>query len=222
MTMVNAEERETGATGLILRAVAVVIGIVLAVVAGTVVWTYSTGERVGASAAQEPRTEAPARVRVAAPAPRLSEVAHAGDVVHADVYFDFKSVRLRADAVRVLEEQARLMDRADVWGVLIQGYADRQGPAEYNKALARQRAEAVKQFLVELGVPEASVKTVTVGQDGVLCDEPVPECQQLNRRVHIEIRKLPRAAAAPVPSPLTNADLFDTPSTGTGTPDAGR
>jgi len=74
--------------------------------------------------------------------------------------------------------------------VLVQGYADRQGPPEYNKVLAQRRAEAVKQFLVDLGAPEASVKIVTIGQDGALCDDPSNECQQLNRRVHVEIRKL--------------------------------
>jgi outer membrane protein OmpA-like peptidoglycan-associated protein len=219
--MVNAQEQETRTTGWMLRGVALVLGIVLAVVAGTIVWMYSTEGEIGANAASEPR-EAPAHVRVAAPAPRVSEVAHAADVIHTDVYFDFKSVRLRADAVRVLQEQAALMDRGGAWGVLIQGYADRQGPAEYNKALARQRAEAVKQFLVELGIPETSVKTVTVGQDGVLCDEPSPECQQLNRRVHIEMRKLAKAAAAPISAPLTNTDLFETPSTGKGTPEGGQ
>src|SRR2546427_3059738 len=67
---------------------------------------------------------------------------------------------------------------------------DRQGPPEYNKVLAQRRAEAVKQFLVDLGAPEASVKIVTIGQDGALCDDPSNECQQLNRRVHVEIRKL--------------------------------
>ncbi len=220
--MVNAQEQETGTTGWMLRTVALALGVVLAVVAGTIVWMYSPEEKIGANATPEPRAEAPVRVRVAPPAPRVSEVAHAGDVVHTDVYFDFKSIRLRADAVRVLQDQAALMDRGGAWGVLIQGYADRQGPAEYNKALAQRRAEAVKLFLIELGVPETSVKTVTVGQDGVLCDEPSLECQQLNRRVHIEMRKLAKAAAAPIPSPLINADLFETPSTSEGSPEAGQ
>src|SRR5688500_19362253 len=84
------------------------------------------------------------------------------------------------------------MDRSSTWAVLVQGYADRQGPAEYNRTLALRRAEAVKQFLVELGVPETSVKVATVGSDGALCDEATRECQQLNRRVHLEIRKMRR------------------------------
>jgi outer membrane protein OmpA-like peptidoglycan-associated protein len=117
-------------------------------------------------------------------------------IVHADVYFDFKSTRLRADAVRVLQEKAALMDRDGSWVVLVQGYADRQGPPEYNRLLAQRRADAVGKFLLELGVPGPAVKVMTIGQDGALCDEPGQECQQLNRRVHIEIRKLPAAASA--------------------------
>jgi outer membrane protein OmpA-like peptidoglycan-associated protein len=94
--------------------------------------------------------------------------------------------------------------------VLVQGYADRQGPAEYNRTLAQRRATGVKQFLVELGVPEASIKVVTIGQEGSLCDEPSTECQQLNRRVHLEIRKLTRAAAEPVRPTLMVGDTLDT------------
>ena len=60
------------------------------------------------------------------------------------------------------------------------------------------RAETVKQFLVELGVPDASVRVVTIGQNGSLCDDPGKECHQINRRVHLEIRKLAGASVAPV------------------------
>jgi outer membrane protein OmpA-like peptidoglycan-associated protein len=130
-----------------------------------------------------------------------------GAVVHADVYFDFKSVRLRADAAKLLQEKAATMSRAETWAVLVTGYADISGPAAYNRVLAQRRADTVKQFLVELGVPESSVKVVSLGPEAALCDDPGKECQQLNRRVHLEIRRLgPVAAAMPaavVAAPVT-------------------
>jgi len=55
-------------------------------------------------------------------------------------------------------------------------------------------------------VPDSSVKVVALGPEAALCDDPGAECQQLNRRVHLEIRRLgpvaavsgtPTAAAAP-------------------------
>jgi len=132
--------------------------------------------------------------------PTLDEV-----VVHADVYFDFKSARLRADAAKMLQDKAATMSRTDTWAVLVTGYADIHGPAVYNKVLAQRRADTVKQFLVELGVPESSVKVVALGPEAALCDDPGKECQQLNRRVHLEIRRLGPVAAVSTTSATTAA-----------------
>jgi outer membrane protein OmpA-like peptidoglycan-associated protein len=118
------------------------------------------------------------------------------DTMHADVYFDFDRSRLRADAVGILQEKAAILKQDATWVVLIQGYADQNGPGEYNKALASRRAGAVKQFLVESGVPENSIKVAAVGQAISICDDPSKECQRLNRRVHLEMikRNVPAAA----------------------------
>ncbi len=149
------------------REIALLVGVLLLVAAGTVVTYWIRSQ--SAEATNQAATAAPAqtpvpRPRTGAPAPTETEV------IHADVYFDFKSTRLSAGAVRLLQEK----------------------------------------FLVELGVPEPSIKVVTIGQEGSLCDEPSTECQQLNRRVHLEIRKLTRAAAEPVRPKLVVGDTLDT------------
>jgi outer membrane protein OmpA-like peptidoglycan-associated protein len=197
--MSETRDRQQSGSG---REIAMLVGVLLLVAAGTVATYWMRSGRV--EAAGEP-------VPAAATAPATAPAPLPPDVVHADVFFDFKSVRLRADAVRTLQEKAAMMDRTSTWGVLVQGFADRQGPAEYNRALALKRAETVKQFLVELGVPEASVKVASIGADGVVCDDATKECQQLNRRVHLEIRKL-RAAAAPAARPvLASGDALPSP-----------
>lgn len=184
------------------REIALLVGVLLLVGVGTVAtyWVRSKGVEATAEAA----APATARPRVAAPAPTHAEA------VHADIYFDFKSTRLRAEAARLLQDKAAAMEHVHTWAVLVQGYADRQGPAAYNRLLAERRATTVKQFLVELGVPEASIRVVTIGPEGALCDEPTAECQQLNRRVHLEIRKLTRAAAEAVRPVLAVGDTLDT------------
>jgi outer membrane protein OmpA-like peptidoglycan-associated protein len=205
--MGNSEPQETRTgSG---KEIALVVSVLLLVAAGTVVtyWVRSqSAEASGQPAAAPAATATPAtRPRTATPAPTQ------GEVIHTDVYFDFKSTRLRADAVRILQDEAARLEHASAWGVLVQGYADRQGPPEYNRMLAQRRAESVKQFLVELGVPEPSIKVVTIGQEGALCDDASPECRQLNRRVHLEIRKLTRAAAAePLRPRLLVGDTIDT------------
>jgi len=194
--MNNREQQATSTSRNGTGLVAVALGALMMAAAGTTAayWIHSRGAEasskpaMGTTAPSEPM----GRPAVTPPSPTGPQP------IHADIYFEFKSTRLTADAVRLLQDKATLMETASTWAVLVQGYADRQGPAEYNKLLARRRAEAVKQFLVELGVPEPSVKVVAIGPDGAVCDEPGRECQQLNRRVHLEIRKLTRAAAVPV------------------------
>ncbi len=190
--MADTQQRTTESGG--VKELVILVGILLTVIAGAVgtYWIRSQGVEAAPGATTRPRTVVPAP-----PA----------GVFHADVYFDFKSTRLRADAVRVLQDTTGLMDLANAWVVLVQGYADRQGPVEYNRILAQRRAQAVKQFLVELGVPETSIKLVTLGQDGSLCDDPGKECQELNRRVHLEFRKL--AAAAPSAPAAAGANASD-------------
>ena len=200
------------------REIALMVAI-LALVAVGMVATYWIRSRAEASSKAAVATEAEGatvttpttaetstRARVVAPAPTTPDT----DVVHTDIYFDFKSTRLRADAARLLQDQAAQMERTSTWMVLIQGYADIQGPVEYNRQLAQRRAETVKQFLVELGVPETSIKVVTIGKEGALCDDPARECQQLNRRVHLEIRKMARAAALPLRPEIAVGDTLET------------
>ena len=184
-----------------VKELVILVGILLTVVAGAIgtYWVRSQGvEAAGTSPVTGKAVGEPAGPRAVIPAPPVG-------VFHADVYFDFKSTRLRADAAKMLQDKAATMSRTDTWVVLVTGYADRQGPAVYNKVLAQRRADTVKQFLVELGVPESSVKVVALGPEATLCDDPGKECQQLNRRVHLEIRRLgPVAAAAVAPA---NADV---------------
>jgi outer membrane protein OmpA-like peptidoglycan-associated protein len=124
---------------------------------------------------------------------------------HADVYFDFGKSRLRADATATLQRQAERLKQEGHWAVLIQGYTDQHGPAEYNRSLALRRGDAVKQFLVELGVPMTSVKVVSLGKEASLCDDPTPACRRLNRRVHLEIVKLESPALPLAVTPAGDA-----------------
>ena len=191
--------------------IALLVGVLLMVAAGTII-TYWVRSKSAAEAASASAAAAPVATGATASRPRTVAPPPTGDaeVVHADVYFDFKSTRLRADAVRLLQERAAQMEYASTWAVLVQGYADRQGPPEYNRLLAQRRAMAVKQFLIELGVSEPSIKVVTIGQDGAICDDDSTECARLNRRVHLEIRRLTRAAAEPVRPTLAVGDALDT------------
>lgn len=122
------------------------------------------------------------------------------EVLHADVYFDFSRSRLSDEAKTALQEQAEILKRQSNWALLLQGYTDQRGPAEYNRALGLRRAETVKHYLVGLGLPDTSIKVMSLGKEGVICDDDSKECWQRNRRVHLELVK--GVSQKPLPAPI--------------------
>lgn len=81
------------------------------------------------------------------------------------VYFDFDSSALTSEAVAALDTQAAWLKKNDNVNVVIQGYCDKRGTAEYNLALGERRAEAVKQYLVSQGVAASRIATVSYGKE---------------------------------------------------------
>jgi peptidoglycan-associated lipoprotein len=191
--MTGTQVQSTGTRNELLRELVVATGIVAMLLAavGGLYWAQTGANE---AAAGTPKTVT-RTLEAKTPAPLPLETA-----IHADIYFDFKSARLSADASKLLQDKATAMIRTESWVALVQGYTDAQGPAEYNRRLAQRRADAVKKYLVELGVAEGSIKVATVGPEAALCDEPAKQCQQLNRRVHLEIRKLGSAKTALAPA----------------------
>ena len=71
-----------------------------------------------------------------------------------DVFFDFDQRVIRMDAIPILEKNAKvLLQRYANRDVLIQGHCDERGTEAYNFILGERRATAVKNYLVDLGVP---------------------------------------------------------------------
>jgi len=127
-------------------------------------------------------------------------------IVHTDLYFELGRKGLTDQARTLIQEHASLLKKDADLGVLIQGYTDQQGSATYNMKLGMQRAETVKTELVNAGVAEHQIKTISLGKDGVLCIDMSDVCRQMNRRVHLEIRpigeehmRIPIVATTPAP-----------------------
>lgn len=121
---------------------------------------------------------------VTAPAAPLS------DIIHSDIYFEVGRKGLTDEAKAQLSAQGELLKQQQDYGVLIQGYTDQQGSERYNKQLGLKRAETVKAELLKAGVAEHQMKVVSLGEEGVLCVDNSDTCRHLNRRVHLEIRKI--------------------------------
>jgi peptidoglycan-associated lipoprotein len=136
------------------------------------------------------------------------------DSIHTDIYFEVGRKGLTDDAKAILATQAELAKNDPDLGILVQGYTDQQGSISYNNKLGLMRAEKVKQYLVDLGVSDQVIKAVSLGKDGALCLDNSDVCRNMNRRVHLEIRKigkdhmiLPTVATEPkTAEPIQSAD----------------
>jgi outer membrane protein OmpA-like peptidoglycan-associated protein len=72
--------------------------------------------------------------------------------------------------------------------VIVEGHADSTGTDEHNDRLSQERAESVKAFLVEHGIPAERVNAVGRGEREPVATNETPEGRADNRRVELEIR----------------------------------
>ena len=134
--------------------------------------------------------DATARVTVNVPAPPPEPVKESSWIddfpgaVH-DAYFDLDKADIRADAQQALRSDADFLKKYPQAHITIEGHCDERGSTEYNLALGDRRANAVKQYLVNLGIPAANINTVSYGKEKPFCTESNETCWQQNRRGHL-------------------------------------
>jgi peptidoglycan-associated lipoprotein len=103
------------------------------------------------------------------------------------------SVKFPVDAHQLSQEaQARLDELAqrlktenkNVY-LEIQGHTDATGSVAYNDKLGEERAEAVRRYLNEHGVPLNRMSTISYGKESPVADNGTREGRAQNRRVAI-------------------------------------
>ena len=80
------------------------------------------------------------------------------------VFFGYDSAELDADAQELLQDQVAWIKQHNV-SVTIEGHCDERGTREYNLALGEKRAQAVKNYLISLGVSSGKVSTISYGKE---------------------------------------------------------
>ena len=85
--------------------------------------------------------------------------------VGALVFFDLDSSVVTSEGQRTLERQAAWLQQYSNLSITIEGHCDERGTREYNLALGERRANAVKNYLVSLGVNAGRVSTVSYGKE---------------------------------------------------------
>lgn len=104
-----------------------------------------------------------------------------------DVFFDYDKSNIRDDARAPLQKNADWLLRWPTTRIMVEGHCDSRGTAEYNLGLGERRASAVRDYLVNLGVPANRIVTVSKGKEQPFCREENEACWQQNRRGHFDI-----------------------------------
>lgn len=102
------------------------------------------------------------------------------------VYFSFDSWEVNPDVRSRLDATAAWMIRFPNYELTIEGHTDVRGTESYNMVLGAKRAQAVKEYLKNLGIPSRRVDVVSFGKVLLLCDiDNESNCHQFNRRAEL-------------------------------------
>jgi len=139
--------------------------------------------------------DATARVTVnAAPAPPPATTSNATEEQLfaqnvKDIYFDYDKYDVRSDQQASLQGDAQFLQQHANIHITIEGHSDERGSTEYNLALGTNRADAVKNALIQAGIAGDRIKTITMGKEKPFCTESNETCWQQNRRGHFVYEK---------------------------------
>jgi outer membrane protein OmpA-like peptidoglycan-associated protein len=111
------------------------------------------------------------------------------------IYFGWNSAAIAPDSRRALEELAvRLAWHGpDLDHVLLAAHADSSGSPVANLAMARRRAEAVRDVLLRNHVPERLIRIRSLGESALPLGTPVNVREPANRRVDLLLQLSARA-----------------------------
>jgi peptidoglycan-associated lipoprotein len=106
-----------------------------------------------------------------------------------DIFFDYDKSDIRLDQQSALQGDIDFLKQHPNIHFTIEGHCDERGSTEYNLALGDNRANAVRNGLVQGGVSADNIKTISYGKEKPFCTESNEACWQQNRRGHFVYQK---------------------------------
>ena len=104
-----------------------------------------------------------------------------------DVLFDTGKFDLRSEAREKLAKLSGIVLAHPGLKLAIEGYTDSTGSDELNRKLSQDRADAVRSYLTEQGLPQDSVTAQGFGKSEPVADNNTAAGRQKNRRVEIVV-----------------------------------
>jgi len=114
-----------------------------------------------------------------------------------NILFELNKSDLKPGAERTLEKVAAFLAEYANRSVLVEGFTDGLGSADYNQTLSEKRAEAVVAELKRLGISSSRLSAKGYGEDYPVASNSTDAGRQQNRRVELIIANQDQTAVAP-------------------------
>jgi peptidoglycan-associated lipoprotein len=138
------------------------------------------------AAATTPAVSGAAPVPTIAPGSQEDLVANVGD----RVFFGYDKYTLTDKSRSILDSQLAWLNANPSAKIIVAGHCDERGTREYNLALGERRANAVKDYLVLLGLNPSRVRTISWGKERPVAVGSMDSSYNQNRRSVTEVDTL--------------------------------
>ena len=104
-----------------------------------------------------------------------------------DIFFDTDRYDLKPESREILAKNSSWLQQFQSVRILVEGHCDERNTREYNLALGERRANAVRDYLVFLGIAPDRVRTISYGEERPFALGHDESAWRLNRRSHFVI-----------------------------------
>lgn len=108
-------------------------------------------------------------------------------IVLRGIQFDFDKSNIKPEFQPILDEAVSTLKAKPDVKVVIAGYTDSIGTAQYNMVLSNQRAKAVYTYFVSKGIAASRLQTVGNGMNDPVASNATADGRAMNRRVELQI-----------------------------------
>lgn len=106
-----------------------------------------------------------------------------------NVFFGFNESTLSNDARTILDNVVYYYETHPSAQFLLEAFTDNVGSEKYNMQLSEHRAQVVKNYLINNGIPAPNIQTEAKGEAAPIVPNTSPKGHALNRRVQIQVIK---------------------------------
>ena len=108
-------------------------------------------------------------------------------IILNNILFETNKAEIQEASKPELNELVAFLNLSEKYHLKIMGHTDSQGNMDQNIVLSNNRANSIKQFLIENGIDESRIKAVGFGSAYPIVNNDSEENRKINRRVEIKI-----------------------------------